>query len=64
MSEMDLATALLQLEQVKLANVELQAKVARLEGEVAALRMLTPEMQRTPAAPPAKARPRDGKATT
>lgn len=64
MSEMDLATALLQLEQVKQVNVELAAKVARLEGEIAALRMLTPEMQRPPAAPPAKARPRDSKATT
>lgn len=64
MSDMDLATALLQLEQVKQANVELTAKVARLEGELAALRMLTPELQRTPAPPPAKARPRDSKATT
>lgn len=64
MSDMDLATALLQLEQVRVENVELHAKVQRLEHEVAALRQLAPEMQRAPARPPAKARPRDSKATT
>ena len=64
MSDMDLATALLQLEQVQVENVELHAKVQRLEHEVAALRQLASEVQWEPAPPPAKARARDSKATT
>lgn len=67
MSDMDLATALLQLEQRKLEALELQARVARLESELTAMRMAagaTGSGKTQPAPPPAKARPRDSKATT
>lgn len=67
MSDMDLATALLLLEQQKLEALEMQARLARLEGEVAALRVAvgaTGSGKTQPPHPPAKARPRDSKATT
>lgn len=77
MDEMDLATAVLQLQQARLDNVVLAAKnvtlanqgamlaakVERLEDELAALRA-TGSGKTQPAPPPAKARPRDSKATT
>lgn len=68
MSDMDLATALLRLEQLQIENVELRAHVARLQGQVdrlsVAAGLTTGSGKTQPAPPPAKARPRDSKATT
>lgn len=67
MDEMDLTTARLLLEQERLLTVDLAARVARLEGELAALRVAagaTGSGKTQPAPPPARARPRDSKATT